>query len=51
MDYFYIYVLPCENSTENNNECMPKDFIERFIDAIFLDIRLQDVMITPQNYS
>ena len=30
---------------------MPKDFIERFIDATFLDIRLQDVMITPQNYS
>ena len=51
LDYFYIYVLPCENSTENNNECMPKDFIERFIDATFLDIRLQDVMITPQNYS
>ena len=20
LDYFYIYVLPCENSTENNNE-------------------------------
>ena len=46
LDYFYIYVLPCENSTENNNECMPKDFIERFIDATFLYIRLQDVMIT-----
>ena len=46
LDYFYIYVFPCENSTENNNECLPEDIIEKIIDATFLDIRLQDVMIT-----
>ena len=51
IDTFYIDVVSCENSTLNNNECMPKEYLERIIDASFIEIRLQDVMINPQNYS
>ena len=51
IDTFYIDVVSCENSTLNNNECMPKEYLERIIDATFIEIRLQDVMINPQNYS
>ena len=50
IDTFYIDVVSCENSTLNNNECMPKEYLERIIDATFIEIRLQDVMINPQNY-
>ena len=47
IDNFHIYIAPCKHS----DDCQDKDFIGREIDSTFIYIRLQDVMITPQNYS
>ena len=48
-DTFYIVVIPCENF--DNDGFMDEDYIGTVIDTTYIDIRLQDVMITPQNYS
>ena len=50
VDSFYVQVKPCENSTENNNHCRPKEEIDEFIDGNDLMVRLQDVLITPKDF-
>ena len=51
VDYFYVEILPCQNSTENNYHCKPKEIIDEFIDGIDLVVYLQDVLIKPKNFS
>ena len=43
-DTFYIVVIPCENF--DNDGYMDEDYIGTVIDTTYIDIRLQDVMIT-----
>ena len=51
VDSFYIQVLTCQNSTENNNHCKPQEEIDEHIDGNDMMVRLQDVLIRPQNFS
>ena len=50
-DSFYIQILTCQNSTENNNHCQPQEVIDEFIDGNDMMVRLQDVLIRPHNFS
>ena len=50
-DYFLIRLFPCKNSTENNNHCKPKEEIDNYIHYNYLSINLQDIQLTPLNYS
>ena len=50
-DYFLIRLFPCKNSTENNNHCKPKEEIDNYLHYNYLSINLQDIQLTPLNYS
>ena len=51
VDSFYIQILTCKNSSENNNHCKPQEVIDEFIDGNDMMVRLQDVLIRPKNFS
>ena len=51
VDSFYIQIIPCKNSSENNYHCKPQEVIDDFINGNDMTVRLQDVLVTPKNYS
>ena len=50
-DSYYIQLLPCQNSSENNNHCKSQEVIDEYINGNDLVVNLQDVLVTPKNYS
>ena len=48
---FYIAFFPCKNSTENNNHCKTKEEMDYYLKSTFVTFQIQDVEMTPQNYS
>ena len=50
-DSYYIQVYPCQNSSENNNHCKSPEVIDEYINGNDLIVNLQDVIVTPKNYS
>ena len=50
-DYFYIAILPCKNDSENNFHCKPKEVIDEYLNGGNIIIRLEDIIVTPKNYS
>ena len=51
VDSFYIQIIPCKNSSDNNYHCQPQEVIDEFINGNDMMVRLQDVLVTPKNYS
>jgi len=49
--FFFIEFFPCINTTENNNKCKPIEIIDYYLKNTFFSFQLQDVELTPQNYS
>ena len=47
--YFAIY--PCKNTTENNNNCKPKEIIDENLNGRYFKILFQDLILTPVNYN
>ena len=43
-------LFPCKNTTENNNNCKPKELIEEFINFKYFKILFEDLLITPTDY-
>ena len=50
-DYFYIAILPCKNDSENNYHCKPKEVIDEYLNGGNIIIKLEDIIVTPKNYS
>ena len=50
-DSYYIQLFPCQNSSENNNHCKPQEVIDEYVNGNNLKVNLQDVLVTPKNYS
>ena len=50
-DYFYIAILPCKNNSENNFHCKPKEVIDEYLNGGNIIIKLEDIIVTPKNYS
>ena len=49
--FFYIEFFPCINTTENNNHCKSKEIIDYYLKNTFVSFQLQDIELTPQNYT
>ena len=49
--FFFISFYPCKNTTENKNKCKPKEQIDYYLKSTFVTFQMQDVEISPQNYS
>ena len=45
-----ILVHPCKNTTDNNNHCKPKEFINEFLNNRHCSIKYGDIIIMPTNY-
>ena len=45
-----LQLFPCKNTTENNNHCKPKGIINENINGKLLEIKFEDILITPLNY-
>ena len=45
-----ILVHPCKNTTNNNNHCKPKEFINKFLNNRHCSIKYGDIIIMPTNY-
>ena len=50
MNSFSIKIFPCKNTTENNNHCKPKDIIDSYLNGNNFVIKLEDILITPNNF-
>ena len=50
-DYFYISIYPCTNSSENNYHCQPKEVIDENLNGASILVRMEDILVTPRNYS
>ena len=50
MNSFVIKIYPCKNTTENNNHCKPKEIIDYYLNGNNLIIKLEDILITPNNF-
>jgi hypothetical protein len=48
---FMIDFFPCVNSSENNNFCKPKEIIDMYINTTCIELNMQDIELTPQNYT
>ena len=51
MNSFSIKIFPCKNTTENNNHCKSKEIIDFYLNGYNFVIKLEDILITPNNYS
>ena len=40
-----------QNTTENRKKCKPKEQIDYYLKSTFVTFQIQDVEISPQNYS
>ena len=49
--FFFISFYPCKNTIENNNKCKPKEQMDYYLKSSFVTFQMQDVEMTPQNYS
>ena len=45
-----LLLFKCKNTSENNNHCKPKEFIEEFLHNKLLRVYGEDILITPINY-
>ena len=43
-------LYPCKNTTENNNNCKPKELIEEFLHQKTFRTLFEDLLITPPDY-
>lgn len=48
---FNIKIFPCKNTSENNNHCQPKEIIDNFLNGNNFVIKLEDILITPDNFN
>ena len=51
MSYIIIKIVPCVNSTENNNSCKPQEEIDYYLTSGYFSIILKDIGLNPSNYS
>ena len=50
-DYFYIQIMACRNTTENNNHCQPKEVIDSYLNGNDMIIKLEDILLNPKDYN
>ena len=50
-DYFYIQIMACRNSSENNNHCQPKEVIDSYLNGNDMIIKLEDILLNPKDYN
>ena len=48
---FFIQLFPCKNTTENNNHCKPREYIDKYLNGTYFAMEFEDVELTPQNYT
>ena len=48
--FFFIQFFPCVNTTEKQN-CKPLEVIDYYLKNTFIDFQLQDIELTPNNYT
>ena len=51
MNSLIFKLFPCKNTTENNNHCNSKEFINEYLNGKSLIINFEDILITPLNYN
>jgi len=51
MNSLIFKLFPCKNTTENNNHCKSKEFINEYLNGKSLIINFEDILITPLNYN
>ena len=49
-NYVLLQIFPCQNTTENNNQCKSKEFIEEFLNFRSVYIFFGDILITSLDY-
>ena len=47
----FIQLFPCKNTTENNNHCKPREFIDKYLNRTYFTMEFEDIELTPQNYN
>ena len=50
LDYFYLQVVVCQNSSENNITCQSNEEIDQFFEGSYIDIYLTNHNINSANY-
>ena len=45
-----IDIYPCKNTTENGEQCQPKDVIEEALDNHVFFVYFEDIILTPTNF-
>ena len=51
MNYIRIKIIPCVNSTQNNNTCKSREEIDYYINGGYLSILFMDIGLNPSNFS
>ena len=51
MNSILIQLFPCKNTTKNNNHCKPKEIIDEALNGKDLEIKFQDILLTPLDYN
>ena len=51
MSYIKINIYSCINTTENNNHCMPKNIIDKYLTSTYFSLLSKDIGFNPFNYS
>ena len=49
-NFIILQIFPCKNTTENNNQCKSKEFIEEFLYFRPFMVYFADILITPLDY-
>ena len=49
LSYIRIKILPCVNTTENNNHCKPREVIDRYISGAYFSLIIKDIGLNPSN--
>ena len=49
-NFVLLQIFPCQNTTENNNQCKSKEFIEEFLNFRYFYIFFGDILITSLDY-
>ena len=48
--YYNIQFFPCVNTSENNNICKPKAYLEKILNKFGVTFSMQDIDLTPKDY-
>ena len=49
LSYIRIKILPCVNTTENNNHCKPREVIDKYISGAYFSLIIKDIGLNPSN--